>query len=101
MISHILFFNFLVNFNPFEFVYESIISMRKKRRRMNMRVEKHVLTILYKSGEARDSSGMRYIKLQGCMTQSSIDKPLPRFHTLWCDPHGGWRHTLDCKFAMY
>ena len=63
---------------------------------MNMRVEKHVLTILYQSGEARDSSGMRDIKLQGCMTQSSIDKPLPRLHTLWCDPHGGWRHTLDC-----
>ena len=78
-----------------------------------MRVEKHVLSILYQSGEARDSSGMRYIKLQGClefynsimatdfhfppnfqrirrrMTQSSIDKPLPRLHTLWCDPHGG------------
>ena len=32
-----------------------------------MRVEKHVLSILYQSGEARDSSGMRYIKLQGCL----------------------------------
>ena len=32
-----------------------------------MRIEKHVLTILYQIGEACDSSGMRYIKLQGCL----------------------------------
>ena len=38
-----------------------------KKKRMNMRVEKHVLSILHQSGAARDSSGMRYIKLQGCL----------------------------------
>ena len=52
---------------------------------MNMRVEKHVLSILHESGEARDSSEIRYIKLQGCLefynSIMATDFP-PNFQTI-------------------